>query len=328
MGNYAYGHASEFAYGWHGTCGQVSLAQAVQAARHGDVATAAIQSLMNDITHDMQSRGWAAANGAATLWGLARAAEVQGAAIEYEHDYQEPLPIDVRTVLQHNAGVRPIVLQVANGQALRDAVTGAADEQGLHYHAIAVLDKEPRGYICADGDNPQANDHNQIYTWDTLAAAIPCGILILNMAAVPVPVPPDPVPVPATNHVPDGWQWDGTQLHAPGTTNVAIRGFAQIILNDATWNAASIPIENEIAVTTGDDTIVRQRFKHGHVLYYSLHRNVVWEGDMTDEWMTTEVALNTATAAITALQAAAIDTTAHTAIMHYLDALAALQAAR
>jgi hypothetical protein len=39
---------------------------------------------------------------------------------------------------------------------------------------------------------------------------------------------------------------------------------------------------------------------------------------MTDEWMITEVALNTATAAITALQAAAIDTTAHTAIMHHL----------
>ena len=111
MGNYAYGHASEFAYGWHGTCGQVSLAQAVQAARRGDVATAAIQALMNDITHDMQSRGWAAANGAATLWGLARAAEVQGAAIEYEHDYQEPLPIDVRTVLQHNRANTRIVPQ-------------------------------------------------------------------------------------------------------------------------------------------------------------------------------------------------------------------------
>ena len=327
MGNYAYGHASEFAYGWHGTCGQVSLAQAVQAARRGDVSTAAIQALMNDITHDMQSRGWAAANGAATLWGLARAAEVHGAAIEYEHDYQEPLPIDVRTVLQQNAGVRPIVLQVANGQALRDAVTGAADEQGLHYHAIAVLDKEPRGYICADGDNPQANERNQIYTWDTLAAAIPCGILILNMAAVPVPVPPDPVPVPATNHVPDGWQWDGTQLHAPGTTDVVVLGFAQHILS-STWDASVIPAELEHVFQWSGDTITRQRFLHGHVLYYSVNMAKLWEGDTTDEWMKAEIQMNEARAALAALQAAPVDTKSHTAIAQFLDALAALQAAR
>lgn len=127
---------------------------------------------------DMIAHGLSQSNGASTVAAIAK----YGRSIVYK----TPVEWDFGTVWAENvwhdfivntAGIHPILLQVANGQALVDAETGSRDEAGLHYHAIAIGGKQSTGYICADGDNPEAGKRKQIYTWTTLVAAQPCGLV-------------------------------------------------------------------------------------------------------------------------------------------------------
>ncbi len=199
------GHISEFAVdpvtGAHytGTCTQTAL-EVCLACVEGRTPT---QAHMMELTRAMIAKGICAANGAATLWAVAKQARDTGHAVALEWDYHEPLAGDWHKVLRDNAGLRPILLQVAVGMALTDAETGTRDETTLHYHAIAVVGWQDDGYICADGDHPQVGTRFQIYPYATLLAARPCGLLVLD-------VPPRP----ATN-LPAGWQDDGTQLLGP-----------------------------------------------------------------------------------------------------------------
>ncbi len=198
---------SEFADGLNGACTQTALECCVAAVQGRQPA----QSRMVAYTRDMARRGWCAANGAATLANVAHYARyVLGVTIATEWDYQEPLSQDWLSLLRANAGVRPILMQVAHGANLVDAETGVRPEaaaRGLRYHAIAMLGKQADGYVCADGDNPQVTSRLQIYNRATLTAAVPCGLLMLAMpspAPVPPPKPhvvtPPPVIDPATRY--------------------------------------------------------------------------------------------------------------------------------
>ncbi len=201
------GHISEFARDpetgvvYNGTCTQTAL-EVCLACAEGRAPT---QEHMVQITREMIAQGICAANGAATLWAVAREARELGHAVALEWDYQEPLQGDWHKVLLDNAGLRPILMQVAVGMALVDAETGVRDEaQDLHYHAIAIVGRQDDGYIVADGDHPQVSERFQVYTFPTLQAAQPCGLLILE---IPARI--------GTPKLPEGWSDDGTRLFGP-----------------------------------------------------------------------------------------------------------------
>jgi hypothetical protein len=201
------GHISEFARDpetgvvYTGTCTQTALEICLACVED----RAPTQDHMVQITRAMIAQGICTGNGAATLWAVAREARELGHAVALEWDYQEPLQGDWHKTLLDNAGIRPILMQVAVGMALVDAETGVRDEaQALHYHAIAIVGRQDDGYIVADGDHPQVNERFQVYAFATLQAAQPCGLLVLDLPTHP--------PAPA---LPEGWSDDGTRLIGP-----------------------------------------------------------------------------------------------------------------
>ena len=196
------GHISEFAEGFNGTCTQTALEVCLACVEQ----RAPTQEHMVAITREMIAKGICAANGAATLWAVAHEARDLGRSVAIEWDYQEPLQPDWHKALLDNAGLRPILMQVAVGMALVDAETQIRDEaQQLHYHAIAIVGRQDDGYVVADGDHPQVTERFQVYTYPTLQAAQPCGLLVLDM----------PLPTIPHSNLPTGWVDDGTQLLGP-----------------------------------------------------------------------------------------------------------------
>lgn len=177
-----FGHISEFYHDpitgkeWNGTCTQTALEVCLASLDGRDPW----QNHMTLFARDMVANGLCQPNGGSTLAAIARYARILGYKTPTEWDFSQPLSQDWHDLLLNYAGMHPILLQVANGLALVDAETGARDESGLHYHAIAIGGKQAHGYICADGDNPQVTTRNQIYTWDTLINAVPCGLLMVS----------------------------------------------------------------------------------------------------------------------------------------------------
>lgn len=187
-------HFSEFTAGFNGTCTQTALAICMGISDN----KAATQEDMVRITDDMIGKKLCAQNGAATIAAVAQEARAMGFPVELEWDFGQMG--DWHGKLKDYAGKLPILLQVANGQALKDVETGKADESGVHYHAIAVVGFQDDGYVVADGDNPEVNQRYQVYPYDVLQAAQPCGLLILGLK---VPLVPD---------LPSGATDDGTTL--------------------------------------------------------------------------------------------------------------------
>ncbi len=277
------GHISEFvtdAQGtaWNGTCTQTALEICLAVVEGREPA----QAHMVQLTRDMIAKGICGANGAATLWAVAREARDTGHGVALEWDYQQPLQGDWHKALLDNAGLRPILLQVANGQALVDTETGSRDESSLHYHAIAVVGRQDNGYICADGDNPQVSERFQIYPYETLANAVPCGLLILDMPASA-----------STALLPAGWTDDGAALHAPNG-HVVVRGFRHYCLeHPEVLRLFGRPIEDEHAeADVGDDGYwgagTRQMFEAGGLIWvqrtgaiFPIWAGMLWVRDST-----------------------------------------------
>ena len=167
---------------FRGSCGQTALAVAITAARGMPATYERVGELMIALTRSMIAKGIAAPNGASRLSALAQQARDEGSTVTLELPYQDPQMAHWRDILREYAGMCPIVLQVARGEALVDAETGKRDDAGLRYHAIAVLGQSARGYICADSDNPEVTRRFQIYPEATLVEAQPCGLLMLALA--------------------------------------------------------------------------------------------------------------------------------------------------
>lgn len=227
------GHITEFADGFTGTCTQTALEVCLAAAEGRDPTTAH----MVDLTKAMIAQKRATASGAATIAAVAQTARDLGHQTLIEWDYKaDALTGDWVNVLRQHAGALPILLQVANGQALRDVETGSRDESGLHYHAIAVVGKQDDGYLCADGDNPQVAQRFQVYNLQTLSEASPCGLLMLAMK----------VPPPPAELVPAGWSDDGQTLRgpaAPDGQHYEVTGAFRIYILAHAWDAADVPLE-------------------------------------------------------------------------------------
>jgi len=166
---------------FHGTCGQTALAVCMAAARGHPTDFEGVGELMIHLTRAMIAAGLAAPNGAARLTALGAQARAEGCTVMLEWPYQEPLLAGWRDLLAAHAGAQPIVLQVARGAALCDAETGARDDAGLRYHAIAIVGCQDAGYLAIDSAHPEVTRRFQLYPEATLADARPCGLLMLAL---------------------------------------------------------------------------------------------------------------------------------------------------
>jgi hypothetical protein len=167
---------------FRGSCGQTALAVCMAAACGHPTDFEGVGELMIHLTRAMIAGGLAAPNGASQLTALGAQAQTEGCTVVLELPYQAPQMADWRDILRENAGVRPILLQVARGEALTDAETGAHDDPGLQYHAFAIVGCQDNDiYIAIDSDNPEVTRRFQWYAEATLADARPCGLLLLDM---------------------------------------------------------------------------------------------------------------------------------------------------
>ena len=164
-----------------GTCGQTAVECAVAAV----LGRKPTQSDMYKIYKDMHVNKKCDLSGASTMEELVWEVERMGIKILKHIDFENPLNSDSFTAdIRANAGVNPIVIEVARAYNLRDVETKAADEAGVEFHYIAILGKQKDGYICADGDNPEAGSRMQVYSLSTLLAAHPCAFMMLEMNGV------------------------------------------------------------------------------------------------------------------------------------------------
>lgn len=224
-------HIKEFYGGYTGTCTQTSAAMCLAAAQGEPTTHDGVVALMLEMTRSMIWNGKAGANGAATVSAMAEELRRRGAAIALELDYQEPLSADWHTILKLNAGSKPILLQIARAANLYD-VAGTHEDSGVQYHAIAIMGIADTGYLVFDPNNPTVELGGDIYPYAALAAAVPCGLIMLNVKS----------------QLPAGVTDDGTTLTFPGGVTMT-EGFRDVWLaNQATLGLA---LANDIA--TGSD---------------------------------------------------------------------------
>lgn len=151
-----------------------------------------VQAVMWRIYLDAYRNGNCAENGAATQNQMIREAGRIALPIKDILPYRADLPYQVWLAFLHkyisDAPVPcPVLIQLANGRALSDAVNGKSDEADLDVHAIALYgtETEPQspaagGYVGADGDNPNANTRPVLYSRPTLIAAQPISMIAFD----------------------------------------------------------------------------------------------------------------------------------------------------
>jgi hypothetical protein len=163
----------------------------------GDPASVAnVQELMMRVYREAYALGNCLANGGATQNGMIRQAQRDRVPValdksliyvpgqELSHDQVTNC---LRWNVAHASKPLPVLIQCAAGHALYDAETGQEDEADLLVHAYLVYGtqtdaKAPAagGYICADGDNPGANAHPQIYSLATILQSRPISMLVFS----------------------------------------------------------------------------------------------------------------------------------------------------
>lgn len=195
-------HIKEFYGGYHGTCTQTSAAMCLASALGKPGDHDSVVNLMLQMTKEMIDSHTAAANGAANVANMA--VEIQrmanelvpgsGAHILTKVDtYQEPLTDDWHTAIKdaliHG---QPVLLQVSRASNLYDQ-HGVHEDAGVQYHAIALLginDAPDKGYLVGDPNNPTVEAGFDWYPFNALAAAVPCGLIVLAPYTPPAPPPP------------------------------------------------------------------------------------------------------------------------------------------
>lgn len=205
-------HASQFAYGLKGSCTLLAMAacdiisKGMRAyvgdahAPHPDPASSAnIQLVMYRLYLESRNtinpatrQACCGANGSARQSDMIIMAHKIGLPIREILPFADNLPVElwvdfIRRNVAHSTTPYPMLMQVKNGRALKDAQSGNADEATLQVHAIAIYgtqtdDSDPKagGYLCCDGDNPAINEHPVIYSLETLAAAQPISCIAFD----------------------------------------------------------------------------------------------------------------------------------------------------
>ena len=245
------GHLTEFWSGYTGTCGPTAATVADGAAR-GYVIS---EQTMVDMTHHMIANGWASSNGASTIGGLANELTSRGLTV-HNYGYAEPFTVDWHGTLLQYAGVKPIIIELANGQALHDIETGSGENAvNLHYHYICIVGKQDDGYIVADGDNYQVLQRFQIYSYAVLAAAQPCAMIVVEMKRGGTP------PV---SGIPAGWSDNGSVLRAPNNPYSVTQGFRDFVIAN-NWRNNDVPLNN--AYGWGSNGGTRQDFAFTSIVW-------------------------------------------------------------
>lgn len=153
--------------GHNGKCGSNALAAACSWADQRYISTQSVYV-------GMLARRLCAVSGASTIWALWQYALACGYRCDYL-PYSEPCPGYAAFRAKH-AGAQALVTELANGQALRDSVTGLGENAtNLHYHFICDVGG---GWFC-DGDNWAVGDVLQHYPDAVLNAAQPCAALAI-----------------------------------------------------------------------------------------------------------------------------------------------------
>lgn len=300
---------SEFVAQYHGDCGETAELVALHHLKGWDLNAVNLATIVKrDIAH-----GWAGSNGAEPLSSIANDLRTEGVVYDI-YDYAEPFGADWHSVLLAQAGLVPIILQVAKGGNL------PGDEKGVQYHFICVVGINPSGYDVADGDNPASNSGKLvIYSFTDLQNAAVCGMIVCHSAT------PSAAPVSVgtpSMRIPTGWTDDGSTLTAPNSQSV-VQGFRTFLLNDPTWEADNWPLAHEFATdqveygaSMGSGS--RQDFRKCSLVWASQHPELgsngvykCWIGQdllaLKAERDTATAALNGASAATSAAQAQVAD---------------------
>jgi hypothetical protein len=176
---------TEYVRGLTGACGPNALAMGSCWSRQsGAPDTAGMYTFM-------RSRGLCEVSGACTIEQLRQAAQLLGFTLPEVRTYGEPWG-DWRSFFLRHAGQQYILMETADGQALRDAISNKGENAtNLHYHFIGVVGHHeggfspragrvlPPGWWCCDGDNFVEGDVLQFYPDDVMTAAHPCAALAL-----------------------------------------------------------------------------------------------------------------------------------------------------
>lgn len=191
---------TEFQRGLTALCGPNALAAA---------ASRSLQRYVGTLTvfDTMRAHGYGQPSGASTISDLYHGAQLLKLPIAAYQPYTAGA-WNWQAFIDKHVANGPVVIEVARGQALRDAITGKGENAvNLAYHFIAILGKDAQGrYLVADGDNYAVGNVLQTYTVATLQAAAPCAALAVGMVAR---IAPKPAPQAAWVAVrgPDGSEW-------------------------------------------------------------------------------------------------------------------------
>jgi cell division protein FtsB len=286
-------HFSEFQGGYHGTCGETALATAMVCATPQIEDTQQAINLMLSMTQELIGLGWASSSGSTTTQHLHDEAIRRGFVPDgsFYISFAQPLPNSTtfHNLLLATAGVKPIVVEIANA--------GVLEGNNVQYHFICIVGITDTGYICNDGDNPTIASHLVTYSWSQIEAAVPCGVLVLNMQGG------------SAMTVPAGWKDANGVLTAPNGVPV-IHGMRDFVLAN-NWYAGDVPLGPEQSVPEvelGNPSIgagVVQFFEQSGQLGWSASFNNgqvyrVWQGQ---EEVALHKALDAANSRASALQA-------------------------
>ena len=219
---------SEFVAGYTGDCGETAELCALHVAQGMPLDV----TQLRELTQRAIAQRHADATGSEPLAAIATDLAFVGA--QYENaGFSQPPGFDWLGTLRQLAGVKPIILEFANAQAL------PGDESGVHYHFATALAGDPSldRYGFADGDNVAARSGALVtYTAGQLAEAQVCGMIVVESSAGAGIGGGHMV-------VPQGWSDDGQQLTAPNAV-VVVRGFRDYILTHG-WLAEDWPLAPE-----------------------------------------------------------------------------------
>jgi hypothetical protein len=199
---------SEFIAGLNGDCGPTATLSALNFVdpKRWPLDAAGLHALDNDEI----AGGFAESNGAQNVNSIdsyLNKIKVAHTTVGYNVFTFAQLHADLKS----KAGIKPIIVE----WALAGALPG--DEAGVHFHysTCGGLDTGPKGdgvgggYLWCDGDNRMDDPNGAprppvMYTIQQVAAAQPCGYVIIDQASVNAP----PVPAPVD------WQKKYTDLKA------------------------------------------------------------------------------------------------------------------
>lgn len=245
-------HFSEFQGGYHGTCGETALATAMVCSSAPIESTQDAINLLLSMTREMIGLGWASASGSTPTQRLHDEAIRRGFTPDAGSfiSYSEPLdPAVLHPLLLSTAGIKPIILEIARAGLL------PGDEVGVQYHFICIVGITDAGYICNDGDNSQISQHLVTYSWQQIEAAVPCGVLVLEMQQG----------ANTMAGVPSGWTDDGSALHNP-VNGFIVKGQIRYQLMQDGHDPLDVPLDNEVSVDQVEEA--NQGYGPGVVQYF------------------------------------------------------------